>query len=103
MALDLMVHLEGLRDRGDRRLTGVETIRAARSLRLRFHLLSGSCATEGTSQIERAGHIREANWIADLGGRTLPFCEECARWLLHGRARILRHNAMFPDSTLEVI
>ena len=87
---DLMLHLEELRNRGGRRLTGVETIRAARALQLDLELLTGPCSSEGTSQRSMASHTPGGVWTAVFDGRRVNLCPGCARRFLHGRAAWMR-------------
>ena len=64
--MDSLIALETLRTRGARRLTGVETIRAARALELRLDLMAGTCATMGTSQEGAPRCERLATFRAEL-------------------------------------
>jgi len=83
-----LANLETLRNRGERRLTGVETVRAARALSLRMHLLAGACATVWTSQEGTPRCTRDGSYLITSrdNGRTIPLCEGCARYHLHGAA-----------------
>ena len=90
--MDNLAALETLRTRGDRRLTGVETIRAARILELKLDLMAGTCWTVGTSQEGTPRCERVATFRA---GR-VAYCEGCARYHLHGTAARLRGEKLFP-------
>ena len=95
MNADSMIALESLRTRGARRLTGVETIRAARALELRLDLMAGTCATVGTSQ-EGAPRCER---LATFRAGRVAYCEGCARYHLHGKASRQRSERLFNKET----
>jgi hypothetical protein len=87
------VHLETLRNRSDRRLNAVATVRMAQLMDIQFQLLAGPCRTVGTSQEARPdctgeGVYRAKSWLAegDVPGRRMNYCEGCMRRALHAAA-----------------